>query len=144
MRVKDIMTANIAYCTPDMSLSDVARLMEEDDCGSIPVLENQKNWKPIGIITDRDITIRTLAHGKNPLKMKVKDIMAPKIITIEKNAFLNDCYRAMVENQIRRIIVIDEDGRCCGIVSQADIATKAPDIDTASVVERISQPAVKQ
>jgi CBS domain-containing protein len=140
MHVKEIMTGHIAYCTPDTSLKEVARLMEDEDCGAIPVLQDKRTFKPIGIITDRDIVIRAVARGVNPLEMKAVDCMTPQIITIEKNMGVHDCERLMINNQIRRIVVVDEDGRCCGMVSQADIATKAPDSETAGVVERISQP----
>lgn len=141
MHVKEIMTGHIAYCTPETSLKEVARLMEDLDCGAIPVVQDQKTFKPIGILTDRDIVIRGVARGLNPLEMKAGDCMTPQVITIEKNLGVHHCERLMINHQIRRIVVVDVDGRCCGMVSQADIATKAPDSETAGVVERISQPS---
>jgi CBS domain-containing protein len=140
MRVKEIMTGHIAYCNPDTSLKEVARLMEDEDCGSIPVLQDKQTFKPIGIITDRDIVIRCLARGMNPLEMTAGDCMTPQVLTIDRDLGIHDCERLMIDNQVRRIVVVDQDGRCCGMVSQADIATKAPDSETAGVVERISQP----
>jgi CBS domain-containing protein len=142
LRVKEIMTSgHLAYCTPETPLKEVARLMEDSDCGSVPIVQDMKTFKPVGIVTDRDIVIRTLARGLNPLEMKAMDCMTEKIITIDKDFGIHDCERLMIENQIRRVVVVDEDGRCVGMVSQADIATKAPDSETAGVVERISQPA---
>jgi len=69
MQVTDIMTKNPACCTPDTNLQEVAMLMVEHDCGETPVVKDKKSMKLIGVITDRDITIRTVAEGKNPLEM---------------------------------------------------------------------------
>ena len=139
LKVKEIMTTNIGYCTPETSLEEVARLMVEDDCGAIPVLENKESFKPVGIITDRDIVVRSVAKGVNPLTLKAKDCMTQEVYTIDMNDPVEICYDIMIEHQVRRMVVVDEDGRCRGMLSQADIATKAADADTASVVERISQ-----
>jgi CBS domain-containing protein len=116
------MTNNPACCMPDSSLQEVARLMVENDCGCIPVVDSQLGMKPIGTITDRDITVRTVASGQNPLEMKASDIMSIDIATIKPSASLEECFDVMEEKEIRRILVVDEQGRCCGIVAQADVA----------------------
>lgn len=139
--VKELMTTNIGYCTPQSTLEEVARLMLEDDCGAIPVLENRETFKPIGIITDRDIVVRVVAKGQNPVNVKVADCMTHEVYTIDLNEPSEMAYDLMIEHQVRRLVVVDEDGRCRGMLSQADIATKGPDQATAGVVERISQPA---
>lgn len=121
MQVREVMTSNPACCTPDSTLQEVARMMVENDCGCIPVVNDQSNKKPVGTITDRDIAIRTVAAGQNPIPMKAADIMSIDIATIRPNQSLEECLRAMEEKDIRRILVVDEKGNCCGIVAQEDI-----------------------
>jgi uncharacterized protein YegP (UPF0339 family)/CBS domain-containing protein len=122
MKVREVMSENPACCTPDASLQEVARMMIENDCGCIPVVDNQSNKKPVGTITDRDITIRTVAAGQNPVTMKASDIMSIDIATIKPDSSLEECFDAMEARDIRRILVVDEKGSCCGIVAQADVA----------------------
>jgi uncharacterized protein YegP (UPF0339 family)/CBS domain-containing protein len=122
MQVREVMSENPACCTPEASLQEVARMMIENDCGCIPVVDNQSNKKPVGTITDRDITIRTVAAGQNPVPMKASDIMSIDIATIKPDASLEECFKAMEERDIRRILVVDNNGACCGIVAQADVA----------------------
>lgn len=121
MQVREVMTNNPACCTPDSSLQEVARMMADNDCGCIPIVDSQLGMKPVGTITDRDITIRTVAAGQNPVTMKASDIMSIDIATIKPNQSLEECFKAMEEKDIRRILVVDENGRCCGIVAQADV-----------------------
>lgn len=141
MKIDDIMTENPVCCTPETDLEDVARMMVENDCGAIPVVEDQESWKPVGIITDRDITVRTVAEGKNPLDLKASDCMTPSVVTVKLGSSLQECLDTMEEHQLRRILVVDAEGACCGIVAQADIARHASKEDTAEIVEEVSQPA---
>jgi CBS domain-containing protein len=141
MRVADIMTRNVTCCAPDMNLRDVARLMVELDCGAVPVVDEMRSKRPIGIVTDRDITCKAVARGKNPLEMQAKDVMSEGCVTVTAETSLDDCCAKMEENQIRRIVVVDKDGACCGIVAQADVAIEAPAHDTAEVVKRVSEPS---
>lgn len=128
MLVREVMSDNPACCTPDSSLQEVAQMMIENDCGCIPVVDNQSNKKPVGTITDRDITIRTVAAGQNPVTMKASDIMSIDIATVKPDSSLEECFDAMEARNIRRILVVDEKGGCCGIVAQADVAqySKSP------------------
>lgn len=136
MRVQEVMTANPACCTPDATLQEVARLMAEHDCGEIPVIQNRK---PVGVVTDRDIAIRVVAKGRNPLQMTARDCMSSPVVTVKPTTDLDECCHTMEEKQIRRVPVVDDSG-ICGIVSQADIATHASARETAEVVKEISQP----
>ena len=140
MKVKSIMTSNPACCTPDTSLRDVARLMVEHDCGEIPVVESLASMRPVGVITDRDIACRAVAGGKNPLQMTAKDCMSSPIVTVTPETDVQECVRTMEEHRVRRVPVVDEVGSCCGMVSQADIAKRAPARETAGLVKEISQP----
>jgi uncharacterized protein YegP (UPF0339 family)/CBS domain-containing protein len=119
------MTENPACCTQEATLQEVARMMVEFDCGCIPVVKDQSNKKPVGTITDRDITIRTVAAGQNPVTMKASDIMSIDIATIKPEASLEECFDAMEKRDIRRILVVDDQGKCVGIVAQADVAQRA-------------------
>lgn len=139
MQVRDVMTENPAVCTPDTSLQEVAGLMVEHDCGCIPVVDSRASRKPVGVITDRDITCRTVAQGKNPLEMTAGDCMTNSAETVTPEMSLEECCEVMEQNQLRRILVLDESGACCGIVAQADIAKYAPARETAEVVKDISQ-----
>lgn len=139
MKARDIMTENPVCCVPDTNLQDVARMMVDNDCGEIPIIEGWGSKKPIGVVTDRDIVCRTVAEGKNPLQLTASDVMSNPVVTVTPDTSLKECCHILEENQIRRVPVVDENGGCCGIVSQADIAQKAPK-QVAEVVKEISQP----
>jgi CBS domain-containing protein len=138
MLVQDIMTGSPACCTPDTRLQEVARLMVEQNCGAIPIVDNQDRRIVMGIVTDRDIVCRTLAQGKDPLLMTADDCLTNPVAVISPYADVDECCKLMEQQHVRRIPVVDDFGRCCGIVSQCDIAAKAPEHETAEVVREIS------
>jgi CBS domain-containing protein len=138
-RVRDIMTADPACCTKDTSLTDVARLMVEHDCGAVPVVESNDNGRLVGVVTDRDIVCRTLANGEDPYQMAAGDCMSSAPITVRPDTSLEECARKMEQHQLRRILVLDASGRCCGIVAQADLALHADKARTGDVVKSVSQ-----
>ena len=144
MNVKEIMTKNPACCTTDSSLQEAAKMMKENDCGCIPVVESEDSKKPVGVITDRDICCRTVAEGKNPLDLTVKDAMTSNVETVKENTSVEDCCNLMEDKQIRRVVVVDDNGDCCGIVAQADIAINAGDNKTAEVVQKVSKTTSSQ
>jgi CBS domain-containing protein len=139
MKVKEIMSKDPACCTRESSLQDVAILMVEHDCGEIPVVDNMQSKRPVGVVTDRDITIRTVALGKNPLELRARDCMSSPAVTVTPNTGVDDCCTLMEENQLRRVPVVDESGCCCGIVSQADIARSASKIEAGEFVKDVSR-----
>lgn len=140
-KARDIMTKDPAFCTPDTDLKTVAQMMCEHDCGEIPVVDSAESRKPIGVVTDRDITCRTLGQGRNPFDMKAADCMTSPAITVKEDELVDDCCQKFEENQIRRIPVVDDAGKLCGIVSQADLALKAPAGKLNHVVRQVSQHA---
>ena len=142
MKVKDVMTKNPAFCTPEDGLQQVARRMCDSDCGELPVLDSRQSMKPVGVVTDRDITCRTVARGKNPLEMQVSDIMSAPPVTVTPETDVDACCELLEERKIRRVPVVDDQGRCCGIVSQADIALKYGAEKAGEVVRRVSLAAV--
>jgi len=139
MNVKEIMTKDPACCTADENLQEVARMMVDNDCGCIPVVEDTSSKKPVGTITDRDIIIRTVAEGKNPMEMSAGDVMSSHTKTVTPETSVEDCCNLMEDNQIRRVLVVDDNGGCCGIVAQADVAVKAGERKTAEVVQQVSR-----
>jgi CBS domain-containing protein len=139
MKVKDIMTENPACCLTTTSLQETAQMMHEHDCGCIPVVEDMESKKPIGTITDRDITIRTVAHGKNPMQMTAGEVMTMQVVTVTPDMSVEECGNVMEGNQIRRVVVVDENGACCGMVAQADIALNADQSTSAEVVQEVSK-----
>lgn len=141
MNVQEVMTADPACCTADTPLPEVAKMMKECDCGCIPVVDDMNNKKPVGMITDRDITIRTLAEGRNPMDMTASDAMTVNVMTVTPETSLEDCCNLMEEHQIRRIAVVDNNGSCCGMIAQADIAVNADSRKTAEVVQEVSKGA---
>lgn len=138
--VREVMTPNPACCTPGTGLSQVARMMVDSDCGAIPVVESESSRKLVGVVTDRDIVCRTVAEKKNPLDLTAESCMSTSVVTTTPDASIHQCCQKMEEHQIRRIPVVDQDGACCGVVAQADVAAKAPRDETGEVVQEVSQP----
>jgi CBS domain-containing protein len=140
MKVQELMTENPACCTPDMPLQQVARMMVECDCGAIPVVENMNNRQPIGMVTDRDIVVRGLAAGRNPMEMSVRDVMSDVTVTVDVDENLTNAVELMEKNQVRRLIVTNGDHHIVGMLAQADIARRGRDHLTGEMVEEISEP----
>ncbi len=138
MTVKDIMSPEPAHATPDTPLRQIAETMVAEDCGEIPICGG--DGKPIGVVTDRDIVCRLVAKGKNPLELRADDCMSTPLITAKPDMTLQDCARLMQQYQVRRLPVVDEGGRLCGMVSQADLARKGPRDTTIEVVGKVSEP----
>lgn len=138
MQVSEVMTENPACCGPKDTVKAAARLMVENDCGEIPVVD--EGGKPVGVVTDRDIACRCVAKDK-PTDTAVGDVMSAPVVTVTPETSIDDCCTTMEENQLRRVPVVDAEGKCCGMVSQADIAKSAGAKDTSELVRRISEPA---
>lgn len=141
MRVNDIMTRQPVCCTRDTKLRDVAKLMCDHDCGEIPVVESLLIPTVVGIITDRDITCRIVAAGKDLAGVTAKDCMSAPVVTIEPDASVEECCLLMELKQIRRIPVVDEFNVCRGIVSQADLARHVPATEAATFLAEVSRPS---
>lgn len=140
MKVKEIMTANPAVCTPETRLQDVARTMVGRDCGSVPVVRAQGTRDLVGIITDRDMVVRAIGEGRNPLELTVSACMTSPVITIREDASVDECTDLMEAKKIRRVPVVDASGALAGIVAQADIARHASRKDAGELVRDVSAP----
>jgi len=139
MLVEEIMTKNPACCTSDTSLQEVAKMMVDNDCGCIPVVESESGKKPIGMITDRDITIRTVAEGRNPLDLTAADAMSNDAVTVTPDTSVEDCSNLMEEKQIRRVAVVDENGGCCGMVALADVVNYVGHQHSPELIKEVSE-----
>ena len=140
MNVKDLMTPNPASCVPSTKLKDVVKMMIDNDCGEIPVVAAKDDKRPIGVITDRDIVVRTIGQGANPLDKTVEFCMTVPCITVTPDMSLVECCSVMETHQIRRVPVIDEKNMLVGIVSMADVAQNAGRRAAAEVIKEVSQP----
>jgi CBS domain-containing protein len=142
VRVIDIMTPNPVCCTPDSTAREAATLMRDNDCGSIPVVENREANRLVGMVTDRDLAVRGYAAGKGP-ETRVRELMTEAPITSAPEDEVEIVREVMVAQQVRRVPVVDNDGAVVGIVAQADIALEegaASDQEVGRVVEAISEP----
>jgi CBS domain-containing protein len=134
--VKDLMTTNPRTVTADTSLVEAAKAMRDEDAGIVPIVEGDSLH---GVVTDRDIVVRAIAEGKDPSSTKVRDVASKDVATIDPQQELDEALRLMAQHQVRRLPVVEEDGRLVGIVAQADIARAGDDARTGQVVEQISQ-----
>lgn len=126
MRVKEVMTEDPICCLPAAPLPRVAKLMVENACGAIPVVKSLSEKIPVGMITDRDIAIRTVAEGRNPLDLIAGDILSAPAETVYEEATLQECAALMRERNLRRLVVVDSRGWVSGIASQAQVARQPP------------------
>jgi CBS domain-containing protein len=110
-----------------------------NDCGSIPVCEGDGAKRVIGYVTDRDIVIRAVAAGRNPLEMKVSDVMSHPVASVAPDDYLDSALRILEENKIRRIPVVDHQGSLVGVLSQADIARNTSPSLSGHLVQSVSQ-----
>ena len=138
MELNTVMTANPACCGRETSLQQVARMMADNDCGMIPVVDEQ--GMPVGTITDRDIAVRAVAKGGSMESCCAGDYMSAPVRSVSQGSSLADCCAAMESAQLRRMPVVDDQGRLVGVVAQADIALNGNPSETAEVVREVSRP----
>ncbi|MBK9153456.1 MAG: CBS domain-containing protein [Chloracidobacterium sp.] len=138
IRCRDIMTSSVTTAARDNTLRDVAAMMREGDMGSVPVVEE---GKLVGIVTDRDIVVRAVAEGKGP-ETSVAEAMTTDIFSVKPDDFAFEAVRLMGDKQVRRIPVVDEDGKLAGIIAMADVALEMEDErEIAETLEEISSGA---
>jgi CBS domain-containing protein len=136
-KVHEIMTARPRAVTPDTPVSEAAQLMEEEDVGSLPVLDGEEL---VGMVTDRDIVIRAVAKGKDPRGMPVRDVATREVVTVNADDSLGDALDLMAAHQVRRLPVVSEDRQLVGVLSQADAAIHAKEKQVGEMLEDISRP----
>ena len=133
--VKDAMTPDVKTAPPSLSLTDAAKLMKQEDVGSVPVVDGERL---IGMLTDRDIVVRGIADGSDPHGVTAADIASRDVVTVRPDDDLDEALRLMAQHQVRRLPVVD-DGRLVGVVAQADVAHEAKEKAVGQLVEEISR-----
>ena len=134
--IRDVMTSDPCTIDAEQSVAYAAKMMRKEDVGLAPIVEGDKL---IGMLTDRDITIRVVAEGRNPEQVKVREVASKQVVTIDPQQDLDEALRIMAKHQVRRLPVVEEDGKLVGVVAQADIAREGDDKQTGALVEEISK-----
>src|SRR3989440_7425694 len=134
--IKDVMTSNPCSIDADKSVAYAAKMMRDEDVSVAPIVEDDKL---IGMLTDRDIAIRVVAEGRNPDQVIVRDVASKQVVTIDPQQDLDEALRIMAKHKVRRLPVVEEDGKLVGVVAQADVAREGDDTQTGKLVEEISE-----
>ena len=134
---RDVMTPHPACCTPRTTLDDVAKLMIQNDCGEIPVVDTR--YRVVGVVTDRDIVCRIVADGRNPMAYPAEACMSEPVMTVRSDAPLGDVVATMEKHQIRRVPVVDDGDFCVGMIAQADISRTSASREVATLVREVSK-----
>jgi CBS domain-containing protein len=122
MKVREIMSRNVECIEPGASIKEAAEKMRALDVGFLPVCEGDE---VIGILTDRDITIRHVADGQNPYRVKARDIMTPNVLYCFDDQDVEEGARYMQEHEVRRVLIFDRDEHLVGVVSLGDLSIAA-------------------
>lgn len=133
--IRDAMTSNPREVETSTSVVEAAKLMKSEDVGSLPVTED---GRLIGMVTDRDIAIRVVAEGNDPQSVTVGEVASRDVVTVDPQQGLDEALRLMAKHQVRRLPVVEEDGRLVGILAQADVAQAGDDAKTGQMVQEIS------
>ena len=134
--VQDLMTSNPKTIASDGPVVEAAKIMRDEDVGIVPIVDGDRL---VGTITDRDIAIKVVAEGKDARSTTVGQVASRDLVTVDPQQDLDEALRLMAEHQVRRLPVVEEDGRLVGILAQADVAREASPQQTGRVVEEISE-----
>src|SRR5690348_4346307 len=142
MQVRDVMTRDPSCVTPTATIREAAQVMQRENVGIIPVVDEKESKRLLGVVTDRDIAIRVVAEGRDG-GTRVSEVMtSSRLATCAPDDDVNDAMEAMASEQVRRIPIVDDRGALVGIVAQADIVRKARDTGRAEqTVKQISEPS---
>ena len=141
MQAQDIMSADPVCVTPQTPMEEAARLMKDHNVGVLPVVSEEGSRQLVGVITDRDITVRHVAEGHSSPDCPVSEAMSENVKTCRTDTAVEDVMETMGREQVRRIPIVDERGSLVGMVSQADVVLEARDEKKAEeMVENISKP----
>jgi CBS domain-containing protein len=134
--VHEAMTSNPCAIEADRSVAYAAKMMKQEDVGLAPIVES---GRLVGMLTDRDIVVRVVADGKDPDSVSVRDVASSNVVTVDPRQDLDEALQLMARYQVRRLPVVEEDGRLVGVVAQADVAEVAKPKKTGELVEEISR-----
>jgi CBS domain-containing protein len=134
--IKDAMTSNPCSIDAEKPVSYAAKMMRDENVGLAPIVEGEKL---VGTLTDRDIATRVVAEGKDPEATKAGEVASRDVVTVEPETDLDRALQLMAQHQVRRLPVVENDGRLVGVLAQADVAQHANASETGRMVEEISQ-----
>lgn len=141
MKVRDKMTTNVTYINPESTVVEAAQLMQKHNVGSLPVCDQSG---VVGIVTDRDIIVRNIAHGNNPQSTPVRDVMTSRVATASPDMDVDDVTKMMAQNQIRRVPVVDNN-KIVGMLALGDVATDNRfNVEASEALTEISKPSSPQ
>jgi CBS domain-containing protein len=142
MQVYEVMTPDAVVVGADMTLAEAAQRMKLLDVGPLPVVDGNR---VVGVLTDRDITVRATSEGVDPTSVCVRDVMTAEVVACLESDDVAAAARMMQLTQLRRLVVVDDDGRMVGIVSLSDIALHTHDERlTAETLEGVLAPGDKR
>jgi CBS domain-containing protein len=134
--VRDVMSSNPCTIDADKPVAYAAKMLKQENVGIAPIVEGDRL---VGTLTDRDIVVRVVAESKDPQTVNVRDVMSSAPVTVEPEQNLDEALRLMASHQVRRLPVVEEDGRVVGVLAQADVAEEAKAKKTGELVEEISK-----
>ena len=135
-QIRDVMTDNPCAIDAEKPVAYAAKMMKQEDVGLAPIVEGERL---VGTVTDRDIVTRVIAEGRDPESTSVREIASTDLVTVDPQQNFDEALRLMAQHQVRRLPVVEEDGRLVGVVAQADVAEHASSSDTGRMVEEISE-----
>ena len=138
MKLSSIMTGGIETIPPQATLAEAAKKMASQDIGSLPVCAERR--RVVGIITDRDITVRAVARGMDPNQTCVEEVMTKDVLSCSSDAEVEDACQLMEKRQVRRLLVTDSNDTPVGIVSLGDIAPCLRESQAGEVLKKVSEP----
>jgi CBS domain-containing protein len=135
-QIRDLMTDNPRTIDAEKPVAYAAKMMRDEDVGLAPIVQGDRL---VGTLTDRDIAIRVVAEGRDPESTTVREVASTDVVTIDPEQSLDEALRLIAQHQVRRLPVVEEDGRLVGVLAQADVARHGEDRETGQVVEQISK-----
>jgi CBS domain-containing protein len=134
------MTSNPRTCGPNDSLRDAIQVMKDENVGITPVTEGNGENRVVGVVTDRDASLKLCEVDRRPSDVRVSEAMTARVVQVRPDDGVDEVTRRMEDEQVRRILVC-EDGRLLGVISTADLARDGKRKQTGKVMEKISEPA---
>lgn len=145
MKCAHVMTTEIYCCLPTDSLEEVASVMQSEDIGPVPIVDDLESRNLIGIVTDRDIALRAVARGLDARNTSAEEVMTRELVTCGAEDEIQSALDLMARHQVRRLPIVNGGSRLVGIISQADVATRLNQTEKiAEVVEEISRPSTSR
>jgi CBS domain-containing protein len=137
-KIHEVMTERPRAVTPQTSVREAAQLMDKDDVGSLPVVE--QGARLVGIVTDRDVAVRVVGRGLDPDATQVGDVASTEVYALTPDDDLDEALRMMAHAQVRRLPIVVRDNELVGMLAQADVARAGKEKPTGELVEAISRP----